>query len=383
MKMILVEEVAHKKEFLDFPKRLYASDPDYIMPIDDEIEQVFDSSKNKFFKSGKAQRWLCVNDAGETLGKIAAFHHSKYIMEQPTGGIGFFDCINDVKVSRFMFDHCKAWLESEGMEAMDGPINFGERDKWWGLLIEGFRSPLYGMNYNFPYYQELFEDYGFQVYFYQLCFGRQVHSNLSEHFKIAHDKIEELGTVRLESIKKANIIKYAHDFASVYNQAWASHGGGKQMEQKVAEKIFKSMKPVINEYAAFIAYEGEKPIGIWLNLPNLNDWFKFLKGKFSWWHKLKFLWLKLNRPGKTLVGIVFGVIPEWQKKGVDGYMIWKGAQSIRRYTAFENYEMQWIGDFNPKMISIAKSLETEVTRKLATYRKLFDPEKKFVRHPEL
>ncbi len=30
------------------------------------------------------------------------------------------------------------------MEAMDGPINFGDRDRWWGLLIDGFdRDPNY------------------------------------------------------------------------------------------------------------------------------------------------------------------------------------------------------------------------------------------------
>ena len=47
------------------------------------------------------------------------------------------------------------------MEAMDGPINFGERDKFWGLLIEGFSEPLYAMNYNAPYYKELFEKTSF------------------------------------------------------------------------------------------------------------------------------------------------------------------------------------------------------------------------------
>jgi hypothetical protein len=45
---------------------------------------------------------------------------------------------------------------------MDGPINFGERDKFWGLLTEGFIEPLFGMNYNFPYYKDLFENYGFK-----------------------------------------------------------------------------------------------------------------------------------------------------------------------------------------------------------------------------
>ena len=31
---------------------------------------------------------------------------------------------------------------------MDGPINFGERDKWWGCLVEGFNiNPNYQQNF--------------------------------------------------------------------------------------------------------------------------------------------------------------------------------------------------------------------------------------------
>ncbi len=84
-----------------------------------------------------------------------------------------------------------------------------------------------------------------------------------------------------------------------------------------------------------------------------------------------------------MVGLVFGVIPEWQRKGVDGYMIWEGTKHFRKTTDFEDYEMQWIGDFNPKMVKIAETLETKVTRKLATYRFHFDEEKEFKRHPIL
>lgn len=84
-----------------------------------------------------------------------------------------------------------------------------------------------------------------------------------------------------------------------------------------------------------------------------------------------------------MVGLVFGIIPEWQKKGVDGYIILEGQKRILSKTKYKEYEMQWIGDFNPKMINIAESLDTQVTRKLTTYRYLFDRQKPFQRHPML
>lgn len=383
MKIIEVITDHQKREFLDFPKRLYQNDPGYIMPLDKDIEQVFDEQKNKFFRHGACKRWLCVDEQGKTIGKVASFYNKKYQQKQPTGGIGFFDCIDDTAVSRLLLDHCKQWLQAQGMEAMDGPINFGERDRWWGLLIEGFTEPLYGMNYNAPYYQHLFEDYGFEVYFYQLCFGRSVTAELSPPFRAAYQKISSTPGIRLERITRKDMSRQAAAFTEVYNKAWASHGQGKQLEEKVAQKMFQSMKPVLNEHISFLVYENEKPIAMWINLPDLNQWFKYLKGKFSLWHKLKFLWIKSTRKNKKFVGLVFGIIPEWQKKGVDGFLIWKGAEHLRKHTAFEDYEMQWIGDFNPKMVSIAGALQTEVTRRLATYRYLFDRTIPFERHPFL
>jgi hypothetical protein len=89
--------------------------------------------------------------------------------------------MEDEHAARMLFDQAKQWLMAHGMEAMDGPINFGNRDRWWGLLLEGFdREPNYQCNYNFPYYQKFFEDYGFQVYFYQLTFGRPIQGPLDQ-----------------------------------------------------------------------------------------------------------------------------------------------------------------------------------------------------------
>ena len=83
------------------------------------------------------------------------------------------------------------------------------------------------------------------------------------------------------------------------------------------------------------------------------------------------------------VGLVFGVIPEFQGKGVDAYLIVEGGEVVQRMHKYDEYEMQWIGDFNPKMINIAESLGTHRSRILSTYRYLFDREKEFVRHPML
>lgn len=382
--MITVEEVltdAHKKEFLEFPARLYQDDKAYIRPLDKDIENVFDISKNKCFAHGESKRFLFKNGEGETIGKTAVFVNSQYIEKQPTGGIGFFDCINDQETANFIFDYCKDWLQEKGMEAMDGSINFGERDKFWGVLIEGFTQPLYGMNYNFPYYRELFENYGFEIYFNQLCFSRKAHAPTSRIFNIMHAKHSKNEAFSAKPVTKVNINKFAEDFNTIYNKSWESHGGGKQMSLNEVKKLFNNMKPVMNEHIAWFAYENGNPIAMWINIPDLNQWFKYLNGKFGIWGKLKFLYYKTFKHNSKFVGLIFGVLPEWQNKGVEGYLIVEAAKHFQVATRFEDFEMQWIGDFNPKMLGLAKHLDTEVTRKLATYRYLFDRNKEFEKHP--
>lgn len=383
LKMEKIENEEQIREFHEFQVRLYKDDENYIRPLIKDIEAVFDQKKNKLFQTGKCERFLCKNEDNKTVGKIAIFINDKYKQEMPTGGIGFFDCIEDQNTADCMFDFAKDWLKNFGMQAMDGSINFGERDQFWGIVIEGFSEPLYGMNYNLPYYQKLFENYGFHIYYEQLCYSRNIFAEVSPAYKLMHARHSKNPKISAETLKTRNIKKFAKDFTEIYNAAWANHGEGKQMEFEKTLKILNKMKPVLNNHICWFVYENEKPIAMWINIPDLNQWFKHLNGKMGWLQKLQFLWLKNFKKNTKMVGIVFGVIPKWQKTGIEGYMIWEGTQHIRKHTNFTDTELQWIGDFNPKMIKIAKNLDTKVTKKLATFRYLFDRDIPFKKHLQL
>lgn len=383
MNIVEVKTPVEIQEFLDFPALLYKEDTSYIRPLDKDVEDVFNIRKNKLFKIGECARFLFKNKKNETVGRVAVFVNSKYENGKPIGGIGFFDCIHCQETANFIFDFCKDWLQKRGMEAMDGSINFGERDKFWGVLTDGFTEPLYGMNYNAPYYESLFQNYGFQVYFNQLCYARSIYAEISSVFTSMHEKHSKNPAISAKPMKKNQLEKFARDFTEIYNKAWASHQGGKKLEYTKTLSMFRSMKPVLNEHISWFVYENEKPIAMWINLPDLNQWFKYLNGKFGIFQKLKFLWLQKFKKNKKMVGLVFGIVPEWQRTGIDGYMIWEGTQHLRKYTNFETTELQWIGDFNPKMMKIAQNLDTEVTRKLVTYRYWFDREREFERHPTI
>jgi hypothetical protein len=75
-------------------------------------------------------------------------------------------------------------------------------------------------------------------------------------------------------------------------------------------------------------------------------------------------------------------VPEQQGKGVEGapilYSRWQLEELKGKYVHFE---MNWIGDFNPKMIHMVEQVGVSKYKIHKTYRKLFDESKPFKRHP--
>ncbi len=386
MHIIPVTDKTTAQQFIQAAVVINKSDPNWIRSLDKDINEAFNPQKNKAFRFGEVIRWVLKDDDGNLIGRIAAFINKKYKNkgdDVQVGGIGFFECINNQDAADLLFDNAKHWLIQHGMEAMDGPINFGERDRWWGLITEGFTPPLYCMNYNPPYYILLFENYGFKLFYNQVCFALDAQKALSQKTIDRHKVHEADPDISFETIKKDNFQKYAADFAEVYNKAWAGHGGLKQMNKEQVLLLFKKMKPVMEENLVYFAYHKSTAIAMFINLPDINQYFKHFNGKFGLLQKLEFLWRQKFRPAKKFVGMVFGVIPQWQGKGIDSYIIGECRKIVQAPPfLYTEYEAQWVGDFNPKMINVAENLgDTYRSRNLATYRYLFDRTKEYKRHP--
>ncbi|MCB0637296.1 MAG: hypothetical protein KDC54_11795 [Lewinella sp.] len=389
---ITIKEVnspALAKAFLQVHVRCNQGDPHFVRPLDRDIRDVFDPASNKAFRHGEVIRWVLFDERERPVGRIAAFVNRKYKNkgdQVPVGGIGFFDCPNDYRYAEKLFDTARDWLRERGMEAMDGPINFGERDRWWGLLVEGFTEPMYGMNYNPPYYQGLFERYGFQVFYHQICWYLPMagtERQLQPKFYTTHDELARDPTLEARYIRRHEVDKFAHDFCAVYNQAWAQHEGNKTMEERTARKIFQSIQPIMDPYLIWFVYHEGEPIAMWINIPDINQIVKKLNGKLHWWNKLRFAYYRWRGVVDRFAGIVFGVIPEFQGKGVDYYMIVEGEKTIKTKTRYRELELEWQGDFNPKILNISRSLGATEKRRMATYRYLFDRDMPFARHPML
>lgn len=382
-RIVEVKDKTTREEFLRLPFSIYQNDPNWIAPLKQDIEKVFDPDKNEHFEYGECIRWV-LRDEEKIIGRIAAFinHRSAATEEQPTGGCGFFECMNDQEAANLLFDTAKNWLQQRGMEAMDGPVNFGERNAWWGLLAEGFTPPTYQMNYNPAYYKELFEAYGFKDYFRQYSFSLQVNDARPERYKAVIERLRKSNDYSFRHIEKNKLKEYADDFRIIYNKTWKFLPNFKEMSEEQAQKLIKSFKPVLIEYLVWFAYFKNQPIAMFIMLPELNGWFKHVHGNLNLWGKLKFLWMKFfDRANRKIFGIVFGVVPEHQRKGVEAAIVMAADEVVRSKHRWDEIELTWVGDFNRRMFNTCETLGGKIVKTHITYRKLFDETKEFKRHP--
>ncbi len=382
---------ALEEEFIALPKRLYKGNRNWVCPLDDDIKAVFDPAKNKLYADGEAIRWVARNKEGEVVGRIAAFYDNEhaYSYEQPTGGCGFFEAINDQELANMLFDASRLWLVSRGMEAMDGPVNFGPRDSWWGLLVDGFEfQPLYANPYNPPYYKELFETYGFQNYFNQNTYLWRVYDD--DINQSIHDRAKRLHNTpgyTFANIKGRDLEEVAEDFRIIYNKAWSLFTGVKPMPKEEAQKIVETLRPIVDTNIIFFTYFNNEPVGFFIMVPDINRIIGKFNGKLNLWNKLRLMWeLKVKKSCDRIFGMIFAVTPEFQGKGVESGMIQYIYENYIR-TDKNNYktvEFAWIGDFNPVMNRMIQSYVCATRHKMhTTYRYLFDREKPFTRCPRL
>ena len=161
MQLVEVNTKRTIKSFHQLPFKLYKNNKVWVAHLRQDIESVFDKNKNKQLRHGEVIRWILLDKKEVVIGRVSAFVNRKMKSGKiAVGGMGFFECINDKKAAFILFDACKKWLEERDCEAMDGPINFGEKDKFWGLLVEGFEhQSVYANSYNPAYYQSFFEEY--------------------------------------------------------------------------------------------------------------------------------------------------------------------------------------------------------------------------------
>ncbi|KAF0201525.1 MAG: hypothetical protein FD170_2683 [Bacteroidetes bacterium] len=370
-------EVKDKKTaatFLEIGKTLYKGDKNWICPLDNMIESVFDPGKNVFFSHGEATRWVLFNDEGKAIGRVAAFINRKkaFNFEQPTGGMGFFECINNRDAAYALFDICKTWLTERGMQAMDGPINFGENDNFWGLLVDGYMPQSFGMNYHHPYYKEFFESWGFRPYFDQVTNHLNLRKPFPERFWKIANWVRQRPGYEFRHFTWKDSVKFLNDFKTIYDDAWQYHENFTPINIADLRKALEEIKIMLEEEFIWFAYHDNVPIAFLVMIPDANEILRYFNGKIGFFGKIKFWYLRQKNVFTRTRITVMGVRPKFQKSGIESGIFWNMDQVMKKRPNYTEVELSWVGDFNPKMQQLHEAVESDFAKRHITYRVLFN-----------
>jgi GNAT superfamily N-acetyltransferase len=380
-----------KREFLDFPKRLYKGDPFWVCQLDSSLESVFDPGMNYTFKHGEANRWILKDEDGHTIGRVAAFidRIRSTANSQPTGGVGFFEVVENKDAAFLLFDTAREWLTDRGMEAMDGPVNFGENDNNWGLLVEGFMQQGFGMPYHKKYYRAFFEEYGFKNYFEQYSYHREIRNADKEivQFPERIMKIAEWLSKRpgysFSHFEFRNKDKYVNDIVEIYNSTWSVFKEDfTPLDPAFLEESLKKAKYIVDEELIWFAYLHDKPIAFFILFPDLNQILKYFNGSLNPWNLIRFLYFKVTHKITRMRAIVGGVHPSHQNSGVESAIFLQLYGEFKKKPWFRELELSWVGDYNPKMIAIYEALGAKRAKKHITYRYIINKNLTFIRYKD-
>lgn len=378
-----------EKAFLQVPKILYKHDPNWTCPLDNEIKGIFDPRRNVSFQHGEAARWVLYDERNQPVGRIAAFTDQRKVddFDRPTGGIGFFECIDNQDAANILFDTAKSWLADRNMEAMNGPVNFGENYLHWGLLVDGFEPQGYGMPYHMPYYRDLFVTYGFKNFFEQYSYHRSMKVPYPERMVKFAEYIASRANYSFRHFSFAQTDKFVSDLVESYNEIWSHfHQHYTPLQNNEIKKMLVESKMIIDEKQIWFAYDNGKPIGLVIALPDANQLLRKIRnGRLNLLNILKIIYYKKRKTITRSRALIAGVHPDYQNKGVIAALFLQYLKALEQKPWYNEIELSWVGDYNPKMQNIYNQIGAIKHKTHVTYRYLFDrnaPFKRFTNESE-
>jgi GNAT superfamily N-acetyltransferase len=354
------------KTFLKFAFKIYKNDPNWVPPLYIDKKKILNKKKNPFFNDAELDMFMAYRD-GEPVGRIAAIKNNAHnrIHNENIGFFGFFECINDQEVANKLFDTAKEWIKQRGLDTMRGPASPSSNDEY-ALLIEGFdEPPKFMMPYNPTYYIDLIENYGMKkakdLYAYIIS---QTKMRQSEKLIRVQEIARKRSGIKLRSINMKEFKKELELVKYVYNKAWAPNWGFVPMTDAEIDALAKDLKPIVEPSLVLFGEIEGQTVGFALVMPDYNKLFRTFKGRL-----FPFNFIKLFTQKRTIDCarvITLGMIPEFQKKGLDG-VFYAEIMDRAREIGIEYGEASWILEDNEMMKRGAEVMRGELYKKYRVY----------------
>jgi GNAT superfamily N-acetyltransferase len=319
---IEVSEVTSRRQrdaFIKFQWQIYSNDPAWVPPLIIERKTFLDRKRHPFYRHGDAALFLA-RKSGNMVGRIMASDDPNYnsLHQTNVGCFGLFECVDDRNVAAALFEAAASWLRKKGRIEMMGPIDYST-NYVCGLLIDGYQfAPTILTAHNPPYYRALIEACGFAKTkdWYAWWFADP--ANAVGHLRRLATRVHRQSPVTIRPANLKNIRDESRRLREIYNQAWEKNWGFVPFTEAEIEFMTKELKPLLLPKFAWIAENGNEPVGFALAVPDVNVVLRDLNGRLTRFGLpiglIKLLFCKKRIQKGRLIAL--GVIEKYRRAGI-------------------------------------------------------------------
>ena len=303
--------------FVQFHYDLYRGTPQWVPPFYTDIKLMLNRKKHPFFEHSDGDFFIALRDK-EVVGRIAILENRPFNKYHQSTKAQFylFDTINDVDVTKALFDRAAEWCKERGLTEIVGPKGLSSFDGY-GIQIEGFehRQMMTMMNYNFDYYPKLMEAIGYskEVDFIS-CYINRDHFNIPDKFREVARRVRERGKFKVVNFKtKAELVKWAARIGEAYNQTFVNNWEYYPLTPREVKFVLDNIMVVaVPELIKLITYD-DRVVGFLLGFPDVSAALQRHGGRITPWGMADIL-LDLKRTKFISLNGV-GVLPEFHGRG--------------------------------------------------------------------
>lgn len=341
-----VHSRGEQKQFIEFPWKHYAGDPNWVPPLLMEQKKLLGYKHHPFYDDGAIQTFLAVQD-GQVRGRIAAIICNPHIRRsnEQRGFFGFFESVDDQAVTNALLDAARGWLVERGMTSLRGPLN-PSMNYECGLLVDGFHTPpTFMMTYNKPFYGKLLENWGLTKVQDLYAFWGHVDmlSKLDRKLWFIANEAKSRFNVKLRTMDQRHFRSEVELFLQVYNDSMVGTWGFAPLSKSEIKELAGGLKQLIAPELGLVAEVDGKPIGACLGLLDYNPRIKAINGRLFPFGFIKLL--RNKRSIKKLRVISINVVPEYQRWGLGVVLLGGLIEPIQKW-GIEEAEFSWVLETN-------------------------------------
>ncbi|MEA4812064.1 MAG: hypothetical protein VB108_05810 [Anaerolineaceae bacterium] len=283
--IIPVDSKARQKKMVEFQFELYKDCPQWVPPFKQDIYMMMNKKKHPFYDHSISDQFLAEKD-GKIVGRIAALLNRPFNAYHHTNDAEFylFDCINDQEVANALFDKVAEWAKEHGMNRLVGPKGYGPLDGY-GIQIMGqeHRAMMNMLNYNYIYYKDLVESYGFEKEVdFVSSYLKPEQFVLPEKVNRAAELALKRGRFEVKSFKtKKEMREWVSKIAEAYNSAFVNNWEYYPLSEKEIKMVIDNVIAIVQPETLFVLLKEGKVVGFELPFPDISAAMQKNKGKLG------------------------------------------------------------------------------------------------------